>query len=63
MCGSVAEDFGTLMETEEQHPAAGSAAIVEGAWMPAGKRWQEIYRVRSSAVCQEFAAVVIAVDE
>ena len=51
------------METEEQHPAAGSAAIVEGAWMPAGKRWQEIYRVRSSAVCQEFAAVVIAVDE
>ena len=41
---------------------AGSAAIVEGAWMPAGKRWQEIYRVRSSSVCQEFAAVVVAVD-
>lgn len=57
------KDFGTLMETEEQWPPAGSAGLDEGAWLPAGKRWQETYRVRSSSVCEEFAAAVIAVDD
>lgn len=52
------KDFGTLMETEEQWPAARGA---EGSWMPAGNRWQNKYKNRTSTVCQEFAAVEIAV--
>mmetsp|Transcript_58538 Transcript_58538/g.174223 ORF Transcript_58538/g.174223 Transcript_58538/m.174223 type:complete len:305 (-) Transcript_58538:14-928(-) len=52
------KDFGTLMETEEQWPAARGA---EGAWLPAGNRWQRKYGRRSSSVCEEFAGVVVAV--
>lgn len=51
------KDFGTLMETEEQWPAAAGA---EGAWIPAGNRWQKKYGHRSSSVCQEFAGIEIA---
>ena len=57
------KDFGTLMETEEQWPPPGDADVPEGAWLPAGKRWQEKHRVRSSSVCEEFAAVVVAVED
>lgn len=52
------KDFGTLMETEEQWPAAPGA---EGAWIPAGNRWQKKYGHRGSSVCQEFAGVEIAI--
>jgi len=52
------KDFGTLMETEEQFPAARGA---QGAWLPAGNRWQRKYGHRSSSVCEEFAAAVVAV--
>lgn len=52
------KDFGTLMETEEQWPAGAGA---QGAWMPAGNRWQKKYGHRSSSVCQEFAGIEIAI--
>lgn len=52
------KDFGTLMETEEQWPAARGA---QGSWLPAGNRWQRKYGHRSSSICEEFAGVVIAV--
>eukprot|EP00404_Azadinium_spinosum_P021096 CAMPEP_0180620894 /NCGR_PEP_ID=MMETSP1037_2-20121125/34850_1 /TAXON_ID=632150 /ORGANISM="Azadinium spinosum, Strain 3D9" /LENGTH=278 /DNA_ID=CAMNT_0022641017 /DNA_START=62 /DNA_END=895 /DNA_ORIENTATION=+ len=55
------KDFGTLMETEEQWPGHRGA---EGAWLPAGNRWQQRYRSlggRPSSVCEEFAGVEIAV--
>ena len=49
------------METEEQWPPGTGAE--GGAWLPAGKRWHEKYRTRSSSVCQEFAAIEVAVDD
>eukprot|EP00930_Biecheleria_cincta_P070449 TRINITY_DN58085_c0_g1_i1.p1 TRINITY_DN58085_c0_g1~~TRINITY_DN58085_c0_g1_i1.p1 ORF type:complete len:320 (+),score=33.89 TRINITY_DN58085_c0_g1_i1:51-962(+) len=52
------KDFGTLMETEEQWPPHRGA---EGAWLPAGNRWQQKFRNRASSVCQEFAGVDIAI--
>jgi hypothetical protein len=55
------KDFGTLMETEEQWPPGSGAE--GGAWLPAGKRWHEKYRTRSSSVAQEFAAIAVAVQE
>ena len=51
------KDYGTLMETEEQWPAHRGA---EGSWLPAGNGWQNDYKRRSSAVCEEFAGIEIA---
>ena len=51
------KDYGTLMETEEQWPAHRGA---EGSWLPAGNGWQKDYKRRSSAVCEEFAGIEIA---
>jgi len=52
------KDFGTLLETEEQWPAAKGT---QGSWLPAGNRWQQKYGHRASSVCEEFAGVEIAI--
>jgi hypothetical protein len=52
------KDFGTLMETDEQYP---NHRGERGTWLPAGNRWQNTYGKRSSSVCEEFAAVEVAV--
>lgn len=53
------KDFGTLIETEEAFPGLPGAS---GSWLPAGNRWQGKYQARRSSVCEEFAAVEIAIE-